>query len=188
MSIADFPDSALNSSTVKQHTFKRRVSIPSDNNTLWQINKGVVRISTIDEDGVLITLGLWGSGDIVGKSLSRVIPYQIECLTDVEAIALPPFTPYPTSALLSHVQQTEEFLQIIQHRMIEKRLMRFLIWLFSRFGQDTQDGKQLDLHLTHQEIADAIGTTRVTVTRCMKNFQQERILQGSKRTCLLLRI
>ena len=186
MSVANLPKFAFNSSQGKQHTFHRRESIPSDSSSLWQISKGIVRVSTIDEDGNFISLGFWGSGDVVGSFLSGIIPYQIDCLTGVEAIALQSLTSCPTSALLSHVQQTEEFLQIIQRRMCKKRLIHFLTWLFIRFGRDTPDGKQLNLHLTHQEIAETIGTTRVTITRLMKELQQEEVLRWSKQSRLLL--
>lgn len=184
-SIADLPSFALNLSKRKQSIFRHRESIPSDGGSLWEISRGIVQVSTLDEDGTFISLGFWGSGDIVGSFLSGITPYQIECLTDVEAIALQCFDSCSASALLAHARQMEEFLQIVQQRMIKKRLMFFLSWLFSRFGQNTHDGKQLNLHLTHQEIAEAIGTTRVTITRLMKELQQEEFLHWSKRSHLL---
>jgi CRP-like cAMP-binding protein len=185
--IVNFSNSALHSFQTHQHIFQRRESMPSDSDSLWRISKGIVRVSTLDEDGNFISLGYWGAGDIVGRFLSNTIPYQIGCLTDVEAIALQSFASCPASALLAHVQQLQEFLQLIQQRSIRKRLICFLNWLFNRFGQDTQNGKQLNLHLTHQEIAEAIGTTRVSVTRLIKQLQQEGYLCWSKQNHLLLK-
>jgi CRP-like cAMP-binding protein len=185
-SLADLNDCVLNSSQGKQYIFHRRESILFDSSSLWQISSGVVRVSMIDEDGIYISLGFWGSGDIVGRFQSGIIPCQIECLTEVEAIALHSLVSCSPSALIAHVQQMEEFLRIIQLRSVKKRLIRFLLWLFRRFGQDTLDGTQLNFHLTHEEIAETIGSTRVTVTRALKKLQQEGFLRWSRQDRLLL--
>lgn len=69
--------------------FARRSLLPLKQDALWKIETGVVRTLTLLEDGTPITLGLWGSGDVVGKILSKAEPLQIECLTPVEATLLP---------------------------------------------------------------------------------------------------
>jgi CRP-like cAMP-binding protein len=69
--------------------FARRATLPLENNYLWQIETGVVRTLTWLEDGTIVTLGLWGVGDVVGRTLSKAEPYQIECMTPVKAILLP---------------------------------------------------------------------------------------------------
>ena len=179
-SLVDITDFVISSSQKKTYKFNRREFIPSDSNSLWQIRSGIVRVCTYDEEGSLISFGLWGNGDFIGNFLPHIIPYQIECLTNVEVIAIDTSTFYLDSALISHVKRMGEFLQIIQHKDLKKRLISFLNWLFYRFGQDTQDGKQLNIHLTHDEIADTIGTTRVTVTRLMNQLQQEGFLRYNR--------
>ncbi|MBW4443827.1 MAG: hypothetical protein KME10_21875 [Plectolyngbya sp. WJT66-NPBG17] len=37
------------------------------------------------EDGSTVMLGLYGAGDIVGQYLSKIDPYQIERLPEIEA-------------------------------------------------------------------------------------------------------
>ena len=64
----------------KRHIFTRRSYLPNRNNALWQIETGVVRTVTWLEDGTIITLGLWGSGDAIGKPISKCDPYQMEYL------------------------------------------------------------------------------------------------------------
>jgi len=64
--------------------FKQRSFIPLPQDILWKIEKGVVRNLTWHEDGTLVTLGVWGPGDVVGRALSKIEPYEIECLTKVE--------------------------------------------------------------------------------------------------------
>ena len=109
-----------------QHKFKRRELIPLGKSLLWQINVGVVRTLTWDEEGTATCLGFWGTGDIVGQPLSQISPYQIECLTDVEAWTLPSEYWHFHQAMLSHVHQTQELLRIIHTKPVEYRLMQFL--------------------------------------------------------------
>ncbi|ABG53855.1 putative transcriptional regulator, Crp/Fnr family [Trichodesmium erythraeum IMS101] len=39
--------------------------------------------------------------------------------------------------------------------------------LKQEFGQSVPNGTRLNIHLIHQDIAAAIGTTRVTITRLL---------------------
>ena len=57
--------------------FKRHETFPSDKYNLWQIEAGVVRTLTWLEDGSIVTLGLWGEGDLVGQPLSKIDSYTI---------------------------------------------------------------------------------------------------------------
>ena len=61
-----------------------------------------------------------------------------------------------------------------------EKLARVLLdW--SAKGKETKEGTQIKLPLTHEEIAEFIGTTRETVTRTLSDFKARRLvaLQGS---------
>ena len=169
------------------YKFKRRDLMPSGKSLLWQIEVGVVRTLTWDEEGAMVTLGLWGAGDIVGQPLTQINPYQIECHTAVESHILPTGCWDSHQAMLSHIQKTEELLRIIHCRQVECRLLQFLKWLACRFGREVAQGQLLDLRLTHQEIAQDIGTTRVTVTRLLNRLKQEKKIIWSAQRCILLK-
>ncbi|NET13300.1 MAG: Crp/Fnr family transcriptional regulator [Okeania sp. SIO1H6] len=171
---------------LKQHQFKRRQLIPLTDILLWRIDAGVVRTLTKNEEENTITLGFWGTGDIVGQPLFPSYPYQVECLTIVEASILPRGYFYTQEVMLSHIQKTQELLRIIHSRKIKLRLLRLLRWLADRFGNQLPDGKILDIRLTHQELADIIGTSRVTVTRLLNQFEKEQKIGWSQNNCLIL--
>ncbi|QIR37912.1 Crp/Fnr family transcriptional regulator [Tolypothrix sp. PCC 7910] len=186
------PDSAFTShnSTINeqltQKLFTRRQVIPPRNEVLWRIERGAVRTLTWSEDGTFITLGYWGPGDIVGYPLSKVKPYQIESLTSVELSVVPPHVWYQDiDALLSHIQQAEELLSIVHRKPMSLRLWQFLVWLSEKFGCDVEQGKLLDINVTHQEIAEVLNTTRVTVTRLLQQFEEEGKLLRHKRQIIL---
>lgn len=169
-----------------QRLFTRREIIPARNDVLWRIERGAVRTLTWSEDGTFITLGYWGTGDLVGYPLSKVKPYQIECLTSVEVSVVPPHLwNQDVEALLSHIQQAEELLSIVHRKPISLRLWQFLVWLSEKFGRDVEQGKLIDLNVTHQEMAEVLNTTRVTVTRLLQQFEEEGTLLRHKRRIIL---
>ena len=61
-----------------------------------------------------------------------------------------------------------------------EKLARLLLdW--SAGGKETEQGTQVNLPLTHEEIAALIGTTRETVTRTLSEFKSNQLvaMQGS---------
>lgn len=173
-------------SSPTKRLFSRREEIPHRQDVLWRIERGVVRSLTYSQEGTLISLGYWGRGDIVGHSLSCVKPYQIECLTNVEVSILPEELWHQAlDAMLWHIQQVEELLSIVHQNPISLRLWQFLVWLGQKFGCDVEQGRLIDLWLTHQEIAEVINTTRVSVTRILQQFESEGILLRHQRRFIL---
>ena len=137
----------------------------------------MVRTITWLEDGTIAATGLWGPGDLVGKALSKVEPYQIECLTTVEVSLLPVNRLYEeTEALISHLQQSEAFSLIRSYRKIDAMVLKLLSWLAKKFGREVETGHLIDLRLTHQDLAEMLGTTRVTITRTLSQFEQQGLI------------
>jgi CRP-like cAMP-binding protein len=154
--------------------FKSRSTLPLQPNSLWKIETGVVKTMTWLNDGTIVVLGLWGPGEIVGKALSKVEPYQIECLTDVEATLLPPDGWHQVAEiLLNHIQQAEELTVIRRYKKTDIMLIKLLSWLAKRFGREVEQGHLLELRLTHQDLADILGATRVTITRILSQLEQQ---------------
>ncbi len=170
-----------------QNSFRRGDLLPLQPTLLWEIESGFVRTTTWDEEGLTATLGLWGPGNVVGKPLSQIEPYQIECLTNVRVSSLPFYSDYLQDAMLSHIQQMEELLNIMHCKLVPLRLLKFFTWLAYRFGREVDQGRLLDLRLTHQAISEIIGTTRVSVTRLLNQLEQEGKLSRRPQHRILLR-
>ena len=157
--------------------FDPRANLPLRQNSLWKLESGAVRTITWLEDGTLVTLGLWGHGEFVGKALARVQPYQIECLTQVKATLIPLTESLQlTELLLAHIQQMQELTVIRGHKKTDIMLIKLLSWLGQKFGREAQTGQLIDLRLTHQDIADILGSTRVTITRILSQLEQQGII------------
>lgn len=174
------------SSREPSQTFQHRELIPVKVNQLWCLEQGMVRTLTWNMDGTIATLGIWGAGDILGASPSAVTPYQIECLSDVQACPLPNTDGDYFRAMYSYLCQMETLLAIAHTKRVSHRLIQLLNWLGQRFGDRTEIGLSIDLPMTHQDLAEAIGTSRVTVTRMLNSFQREGWLQFSHKRYTLL--
>ncbi|MEG5137731.1 MULTISPECIES: Crp/Fnr family transcriptional regulator [unclassified Microcoleus] len=175
MTIASFSTKTFDETS--RHIFSRRSHLPNRINSLWQIETGVVRTVTWLEDGTIITLGLWGPGDTIGKPISKCDPFQIECLTKVEAVLLSVERWLNRDILLNHIQQAEDFMIMRGYKRVDFMLYKLLTWLAKRFGSEVDRGHQIDMILTHQDIAEIIGTSRVTVTRTLGIFQQQGLIE-----------
>jgi CRP-like cAMP-binding protein len=173
--------------TKTSRVYKRREMLPRRHNLIWKIGSGVVRSLTWTEEGQVICSGLWADGDVIGSDLSNLHPYEMECLTDVQ------LTEIPRSQWGDHVDaiirhnQTNEFLLKIAHcRAKDDAVRQLLAWLTDRFGEEDRKGRIIGLQLTHQEIAELIGSTRVTVTRIINDLEKIGVLSRKGRKLLFL--
>jgi CRP-like cAMP-binding protein len=71
------------------------------------------------------------------------------------------------------LQQTESFLFIISHYNVEDRLISLLEMLKSELGEPVVEGTRLLFRMTHEDIANACNSTRVTITRLLKKLQKQ---------------
>ncbi|WP_310483220.1 Crp/Fnr family transcriptional regulator [Chamaesiphon sp. VAR_48_metabat_403] len=169
------------------HYFPRRSYLDLLRTDTWRIDSGIIRAITWIEDGSPTTLGFWGAGEIVGNALLGSNNYQLECLTPVTAAPLLAAN-CENVGTLSHIQRLQELLIIRSCKRIEDRLLKLLIWLGRRFGSNEDTGIIFDIFLTHQDLADALSTTRVTITRSLKDLERQgTILHLSNRRLFIVR-
>ncbi|MBD2136557.1 Crp/Fnr family transcriptional regulator [Anabaena sp. FACHB-1237] len=163
------------------HSFKRRSRLPKNQSNIWQIKSGFILSYTYLEDGTVVALGLWGPGDKIGTIFSKVEPYDMECLTDVELlIGIENDENQLTETLFKHLQQAQELMIIRTHKKVEIILFKLLVWLSKKFGSEVNDhnlsGSLIDMRLTHEDLAAIVGSTRVTITRVMGQLEQEGLI------------
>ncbi len=159
--------------------FARYEVLPLEAGGLWQVTEGVVQLSTAQSNGDEVLVGLAGPGMPVGLPLTGLVAYQARALTDVcclwvslgelercgalaQALLLP---------LMRRLRQTEALLAIAAgQRRVEDRLRHLLLLLAQEVGEPVPRGVRLGVRLTHQSLANAIGTSRVTCTRLLGRF------------------
>jgi len=67
----------------------------------------------------------------------------------------------------------------------QQRLNHLLLDLADQFGVAVEDGIRLGLSLTHQEVANLIGTTRETVTIMLGKMKAEGLVSGKRQSVVL---
>lgn len=72
----------------------------------------------------------------------------------------------------------------LSHSAAEKMANLLLSWVEEN-GKDTDQGTRIKLMMTHQEIAQMIGTSRETVTRLLGDFKQKKIISIKGSTLLI---
>jgi CRP/FNR family transcriptional regulator, global nitrogen regulator len=128
---------------------------------------------------------------ITGQRADRF--YHAVAFTSVELISVPieqvekAMAQNPELAMLllrglsSRILQTEMMIETLAHRDMGSRLVSFLLILCRDFGVPGQDGVTIDLKLSHQAIAEAIGSTRVTVTRLLGDLRDQEMISITKK-------
>ena len=143
--------------------------------------RGVVQIGTLYDSGDEALLGIACPSMPFGLPVSYIRPYQASAMTDVDLMRLT-MVEVEQSAVLAQslfrqltrrLQQTEAILAMVGYRRVEDRLRHLLLLLKEEIGLPVTSGTRLSIRLTHQQLANAIGTTRVTVTRLLSQLQEE---------------
>ena len=160
--------------------------------------KGAVKLSRVYEAGEEITVALLRENSVFGV-LSLITGQQSDrfyhavAFTPVELLSAPigqverALAENPELSMLmlrglsSRILQTEMMIETLAHRDMGSRLVSFLLILCRDFGVPTSEGIRIDLKLSHQAIAEAIGSTRVTVTRLLGELRQENMISIHKK-------
>lgn len=154
-------------------SFKRKELISPKPNRLWMIEQGLVKTVLWNEAGESSLLGLWGQGELVAQPLTSGADYEIECITPVKICSLLMETVNMQTVMSAQIQQMEFLLDLMHCYPMSQRIMKFLGWLAQKAGRVTEEGCVIDLNLTHEAIAEMIGTTRVTTTRMLKQLETQ---------------
>ncbi|NJM75911.1 MAG: Crp/Fnr family transcriptional regulator [Acaryochloridaceae cyanobacterium RU_4_10] len=174
----------LESTAVK--VFSRADQIPAQADVLWEIQRGIVRTQTWTEAGKVISLGYWGAGDVVGIPLAAIQPYEMFCMTPVMVRGLDPHQESVLPFLYQQVKTLQKLAWIMRQASVAEKLWSLLLWLFEKFGYTIQEGCLIDIRITHQDLAELADTSRVTVTRLLKQFEAQRLLCRRNKHYVLL--
>lgn len=151
---------------------------------IWQVYRGVVQLSRIQLDGTEVILGWVTANGIFGNSLDiddSPVNYRAIALSDVyvrcylprDLINNPLLTRQFLAQFSDRLIKSEQLLSIIAVRRVEDRLTQLLLMLKQDIGQPIIDGVRLQVRFTHQQLAEAICTTRVTITRILGDFKNK---------------
>ena len=169
---------------------------PAD--SLCILREGIVRLVSLSEQGAETILHLLKADSIFGELLLseelRAFTAVSESDTVISFLPKAGFLKFLTSSptgslnfirLLSRrLTRVEKTFAEFGHTWSYHRLARTLLRLAEDHGEKTPDGTVIRLRVTHEDLANLIGTTRETVTNQLGKFRRLGFLKKGRRLVL----
>ncbi|UMZ74763.1 Crp/Fnr family transcriptional regulator [Natranaerofaba carboxydovora] len=171
----------------KKYLKKGEVLFYQDENAdaLYLIKKGRLKLSRIFPDGREIAIGFTGTDEVLGQDALFRDNSQVATATAVEdafvcyctkeqferAVQKSPQLAMKIIANLGKkLHETTSWVSSLAAGDVKYRLVSLLERLSEEYGRYEGDRLKLDVKLTHQELADFIGSSRVMVTNILKQL------------------
>lgn len=177
-------------STLRETRRRDVIYLPNDPAaSAFFVCNGRARISKVTRDGKSLTLGYFASGDLFGEACLLGLGARAEMADAVEACLLLEMTRPVLERLtatnpgigleLARIAtrrrlDVEMKLERLLFRDVASKLAELLLELAAEHGVDAAGGRLIALKITHQEIANLIGTTRETVSTTLSEFRKQR--------------
>jgi CRP-like cAMP-binding protein len=151
---------------------------------MYVIGEGRVKVTKLSEDGREKILEMLGEGAFVGEmalldqgprsaTVKTLVPSVLLALSRHDFLALlrnnPDLALHVIQELTRRLRETDEQASSLSFLRVKDRTKGLLV----RLAVDPEDGLRRTPTLTHQQIADMIGTSRETVTRVVKELKQD---------------
>ena len=191
------------SERVEVREVRRRdvVYLPGDpGESLFLVNGGRVKISKVTRDGKALTLTYVGPSELFGET----------CLVDggpreemaeamenamITEITRPDFERllqsnaqlgyHMTRILAGRRRDVENKLETLVFRDVTSKLAELLLDLAEEYGVDDARGTLVALKITHQELANLIGSTRETVSLTLSQFKRKSYIATEGRKVII---
>lgn len=171
---------------------------------VYVLCSGKVKLTTSSSEGRTLIIRIAEAGEVLGASavlLQR--PYEISAETlepcQVNFIR--------TEEFMSWIQNDREAMMAVAHQLSDdyytaqreirsfglaqttsEKLARLVLDWCDKRGEQTDQGVRLKVLLTHEEIAQMIGTTRETVTRLLTSLKSKKVIEIKGSTVMVNRI
>ena len=159
--------------------------------SLYIVNYGVLKAIVPTSLGRDRIADLYGTGDILGlaaldggKHAETIIAVHDACLTPIDpqqAMNDRKLRDYIMRSMARQLRRSREMIDEAE-LPVGARVTKAFLRLTERFGQDAdeKEGVKLPLALTHEDLADLTGSSRVTITRILGELRNDGALSGTR--------
>lgn len=185
---------------VEMKEVRRRdvVYLPGDpGKSLFFVNGGRIKVSKVTRDGKALTLAYCGPCDIFGETclvdggprsemaeavenamLTEIERSDFDRLLSANAV----LGAQMTKVMVMRRRDLENKVEALVFRDVTSKLAELLVKLAGEYGVDDARGTLVALKITHQELANLIGSTRETVSLTLSTFKRKRyiVTEGRK--------
>lgn len=170
--------------------------------SLYILLQGVARLSALNNAKQLVLMSLISPGETFG--ISAVLPdtvqqFQCDAFTDcmVARIEAEQFVKIMLGAslwdfqavmdmLVSGIQELLTRYSMMLRLAVKDRLLTAFAELGSKFGASHELGTLLNVPLTHQDLADLVGTSRPIITLQLKDLERDGAIVRDRRRLVLV--
>jgi|SRR5690349_15301523 len=156
-----------------------------EDDSLYLIDSGQVKLSMASEEGKDCLLAIYGAGEVFGESCFLGARKRSETATTMHhcLIRRVPRREFVAEVLqlgaidtlLAHLAERLEDRQISVFDLItidsEQRLAKILLMFAERLGSPDGQFLRLEQRISHEELSQIVGTTRPRVTAFMQHFR-----------------
>ncbi|HLF85818.1 MAG TPA: Crp/Fnr family transcriptional regulator [Nitrospiria bacterium] len=181
---------------------KETIFLPGESSQqVYLLKTGRVKISRVSEEGREITLALLEPGEIFGEleilegsardTIAEAMEESQLCVIQKEQflslIRKRPELSFRLTKLIGlRLRRIESRVEDLVFRDVPSRLAHLLIQLSENYGKTTPEGIFLNIKITHQEMANLIGSIRETVSATLGEFKKEGLITFEGRKIIIL--
>lgn len=173
----------------------------SDKEAVFFIQDGLVKAFKTDENGHEHIVSFLKTGDMfphTGFFNQNPYPATAEVIVNTQLLAIPvrsfeqlmmdtPAIAIKVMRVMGEkIKELQEKLQEITGHDVQDRGLLFLLKLAKNYGTVKNGSVHINVPLTHQEFANAIGTTRETVNRLINELRKKGILETNQKGFIIL--
>jgi CRP-like cAMP-binding protein len=181
------------------------VFTPNDGDGLvYIIRSGCVRLFKVLPDGRSINVGLLGPNTIfaqedlsdmiaTGATAEALVPTTLSIVAASDLATLISESPELAAAVVSGLtRRLTELQTLVEHLLVRDTSVRLCVTLlnlaakFGRPAPEHPDLVEITLPVTHQGLANMIGSNRVTVTRKLQELQRDGVVRALGRNVLAI--
>jgi CRP-like cAMP-binding protein len=166
---------------------------PAD--SLYIVKDGRVRVLSLSDKGTETILHILKQGAIFGELLLSEEKRALTATAGTDVLVTVISKGSMVELLTSIPTVSKNFIRLLSRRLakVERefadfghtwsyhRLSKILLQLCEEHGQETPKGTMIPLRLTHEDLANLIGTTRETVTTQMNRFRRMGLVKRQDR-------
>ena len=108
-----------------------------------------------------------------------------DAIISIAAAANVTIAPAIARSVTSHCSEVEAKIEHLVFKDVNAKLAGLLIRLATEYGVDDARGTLVALKITHQEMANLIGSTRETVSLTLSQFKRKGLIQTDGRKVIL---
>jgi CRP/FNR family cyclic AMP-dependent transcriptional regulator len=168
--------------------------------SIYLVIEGKVKVSRMGDDGRQVVVDIYQADEFFGESALLNLPHRPEQAVALENSRVMGWSTAEIEDMVAkRPRLAVALLQILTRRSIDfteriesfsvdniaRRLARSLIRFAARQGTRADDGSARMAPLTHELLAQYVGTSREIVTHYMNQFRKDGYLQYSRRGIVL---